>query len=86
MEIDFLKRHFSKLRVIKANLFANVRNEVNFRRQIQEKRLVDYSLNDVIVDQLGKEPHEVVYLPSENLIFVPKSLLVEPYFDSKFPR
>lgn len=82
----YIKDYYAKFRVLKANLFNSQKNAIVFNKNIEEERLIKTKQEDYIILQNNKDAATVTYLPSINTIYVPKSLLTAPIFESNYPR
>ncbi|XP_025829538.1 protein gone early-like isoform X2 [Agrilus planipennis] len=85
LSANHLKQYYSKLIVIKTNLFENYRHGIEFLRKLEGQRLVNSEPENVLIDYALSQPLSTSYIPSENTIFVPRVVLTEPFFDTKYP-
>ncbi|KAL1516794.1 hypothetical protein ABEB36_000651 [Hypothenemus hampei] len=83
---QFIKDHYNALKIVRMNLFEGIKSILTLQRRIEEKLLQNTMPEGVFLKELFHEEPQVRYLPSKNTIVVPRSLLVDPYFEVGYPR
>lgn len=83
---QFLKDFYAPLKILKLNWFEGARSALGLRRRIEEKMLLNSLEEGMLLRELFVAPPRVGYVPSMNTVTVPRSLMIEPYSDSGYPR
>ncbi|KAK4877518.1 hypothetical protein RN001_010024 [Aquatica leii] len=84
---NYVKDYYNKLMILKGSLFESIKNSLFFKKRIEEKLLVSPLFQDQnLVSYLVEKPDQVSYVPSANLVIVPRMMLTDPLFRDQFPR
>ncbi|CAG9821764.1 unnamed protein product [Phaedon cochleariae] len=75
-----------KSKIIKYQNSELLYNHLKSKKKLEEKMLNKASEEDTILSYALAEVPKVEYSPSDNAVIIPRSLLVEPFFDEKYPR
>ncbi|XP_066139998.1 protein gone early [Euwallacea fornicatus] len=82
----FLRDFYSPLKIIKLDLFEGVKSAITLRRRIEEKMLLNALPEGIVLRELMAETPQIKYIPSKNMVVIPRSLVVEPLFEDGVPR
>ncbi|CAG9770513.1 unnamed protein product [Ceutorhynchus assimilis] len=84
-DVMFLKNYYKSLKIIKLNLFESVKSAMGFQKKIEERMLLNTLPEAVYLKETLKNVPSVRYIPSKNIIVVPRSLTMEPIFENGYP-
>ncbi|KAL0268403.1 UNVERIFIED_CONTAM: hypothetical protein PYX00_010359 [Menopon gallinae] len=85
LDYTYLEEYYSKLYVQKNNFFENIQYGVSFLKEEMRRRYA-YPKEEYKWIRLMSSQTEVSYIPSANMVVVPQRLLMEPYFESDYPK
>lgn len=83
---SFLQNYYSRLTVLKKNLFASITNSIHFKNRIEETKLLRPEIEEQFLQYTALSYPEAKYIPALNTIIIPNILLREPMYENKYPR
>lgn len=81
----FQKDYYTRLQILKANLFESYKYGIIFLKTLDEGRLSKNGALEYVINEALSDPFRVHYVPSNNTIIVPRVLLSAPYFEDQYP-
>ncbi|XP_065160757.1 protein gone early-like isoform X2 [Atheta coriaria] len=86
LNATFVKTFYNRLNIIRSNLFENHKKAIVFAKKREEQLLRESSTEDYLMAAITRRPAQVEYVPSGNVVVVPRVLLTAPYFESRYPK
>ncbi|KAF2899070.1 hypothetical protein ILUMI_07107 [Ignelater luminosus] len=82
---DYLKNYYSKLIILKTNLFESFKNSLSFKRKIEEQLLIAPHSQDKLVFHATYYSTQVSYSAALNTVIVPRAMLTEFIYEDDYP-